>query len=102
LGCVSGWGYPGGEKGSISLVVRLHYQDQSTEDHVLRNGIELADYIREVNVPGSKLAMLVGGRQVRYLAVNPNSHRPIDRIEFFKGDDRTAPLIVAVTAEAAH
>jgi hypothetical protein len=100
LGCVSGWGFPGGEKGSVSLIVRLHYQDGKTEDHALRNGIHLADYIREVDVPESKLALMLNGRQVRYMAIVPEKSLTIDRIEFLKGDDRTSPLIVAVTVEA--
>src|SRR5262249_29991806 len=31
LSGVSGWGYPGGRRGSVSLVVRLHYQDGTSE-----------------------------------------------------------------------
>ena len=52
LGGVSGWGYPLGEQGATSLVVRLHYADGVNEDHPLRNGVHLADYIRPVEVPG--------------------------------------------------
>jgi putative membrane-bound dehydrogenase-like protein len=100
LGGVSGWGFPLGEKGSTSLVVRLHYKDGGVEDHALRNGVHLADYIRAVDVPESKPAFLLGGRQVRYLAVTPTRRDVIERIEFVKGDDRTAPVIVAVTVEA--
>src|SRR5262245_15227696 len=29
LSGVSGWGFPGGEKGSVSMIVRLHYADTS-------------------------------------------------------------------------
>jgi putative membrane-bound dehydrogenase-like protein len=99
LGCVSGWGFPLGEKGSVSLIVRLHYTNGQTEDHALRNGIHLADYNREVDVPGSKRAFTLNGRQVRYLAITPQESNAIESIEFIKGDDRTAPLIVAVTVE---
>ena len=56
LSGVSGWGYPYGEKGSVSMIVRLHYADGKTEDHPLKNGEHFADYIRGVDVPGSKLA----------------------------------------------
>jgi putative heme-binding domain-containing protein len=51
LGGISGWGFPLGEKGSTSLIVRLHYADHETEDHPLRNGEQIADYIRRVDVP---------------------------------------------------
>jgi putative membrane-bound dehydrogenase-like protein len=100
LGGVSGWGFPGGQKGSVSMIVRLHYADGSVEDHPLHNGDEFADYIRVVDVPGSKLAFrLRGGQQVRYLAVHPGKASVIDRIELVKGPDETAPVVMAVTIE---
>jgi uncharacterized protein len=99
LGGVSGWGFPLGEKGSVSLIVRLHYADGTTEDHPLRNGVELADYMRPVDVPGSKLAFQLGGRQLRYLAIHPKRTEPIDRIELVKGPDGTSPVVMAVTVE---
>src|SRR5207249_3502588 len=56
LSGVSGWGYLGQEVlPTVSMIVRLHYADGSTEDHPLRNGVHFADYIRPVDVPGSKL-----------------------------------------------
>jgi putative heme-binding domain-containing protein len=102
LGGVSGWGFPLGEKGAVSLIVRLHYRDGKKEDHALRNGVHLADYIREVDVPGSRLAFSLNGRQVRYLAIAPDRPDVIEFIEFVKGDDRTAPIIVAVTVESGR
>ncbi|HKI19170.1 MAG TPA: c-type cytochrome, partial [Isosphaeraceae bacterium] len=102
LSGVSGWGYPGGRKGSVSLVVRLHYAGGATEDHALENGVHFADYIRVVDVPGSKLAFKLNGQQqIRYLAVTPGKKEPIERIELVKGPDRTAPLVMAVTVEVA-
>lgn len=99
LGGVSGWGFPLGERGSVSLVVRLHYADGQTEDHPLKNGEHLADYVRPIEVPGSRLAFALEGRQVRYLAITPGRREAIERIEFLKGPDRTAPLVLAVTIE---
>jgi putative membrane-bound dehydrogenase-like protein len=99
LGGVGGWCYPAGGRGTVSLVVRLHYADGKTEEHPLINGVHLADYIRVVDVPGSKLAFRLGGRQVRYLTIRPERTAEIDHLEFVKGSDDTAPLVVAVTAE---
>ena len=100
LSGVSGWGYPGGTEGSVTMIVRLHYQDGSTEDHPLKNGIHFADYIRQVDVPGSKLAFLLRGKQIRYLTIDPKrDDEPIKEIEFVKGDDKTAPVVMAVTVE---
>jgi hypothetical protein len=100
LGAISGWGYPGGEKGSVSLIVRLHYGDGATEDHNLLNGEHFSDYIRRVDVPGSQFAFDLAGRQIRYLAIEPKRTDAIDRIELIKGPDATAPVVMAVTVEA--
>ncbi len=99
LSGVSGWGYPYGQKGSVSLLVRLHYADGSVEEHPLENGVHFADYIRVVDVPGSKLAFRLRGRQVRYLAIHPKKNDVIDRIELKKGPDQSAPMVMAVTVE---
>ena len=56
LSGVSGWGWPATEKVSTTMIVRLHYADGQTEDHPLKNGEAFADYIRRVDVPGSKFA----------------------------------------------
>ncbi len=102
LSGVSGWGHPLGDKGSVSMIVKLHYADGQTEEHPLRNGEHFADYIRRVDVPGSKFAFDLKGRQVRYLAVRPKRSEPIKDIEFVKGPDNTAPVVMAVTVESAE
>jgi putative heme-binding domain-containing protein len=99
LSGVSGWGFPGGRKGSVSMIVRIHYVDGSVENHALENGVHFADYIRVVDVPGSKLAFDLHGQQLRYLAIHPKKPDTIDRIELVKGPDRTAPIVAAVTVE---
>ncbi len=100
LSGVSGWGYNGSPvEPTVSMTVRLHYADGATEDHALKNGIHFADYIRVVDVPESKLAFKLRGQQVRYVTVNPQRDQPISTIEFLKGPDRTAPLVMAVTVE---
>ena len=99
LGGVAGWAFPLGEKGSSSMIVRLHYADGATEDHVWRNGIEIADYIRVIKVPKSKLAFEAHGRQMRFLSVIPERDAKIAEIELIKGADATAPLVMAVTVE---
>ena len=101
LSGVSGWGYPYGRKGSVSLIVRLHYADGKVEDHALANGVHFADYIQVVDVPGSKLAFTLGEQQIRYLRVEPRRKDPIERIELVKGPDQSAPVVMAVTVEAA-
>lgn len=99
LGGVSGWGYPATGKGSVSMIVRLHYADGQTEDHELLNGEHFADYIRRVDVPGSKFAFSVRAQQLRYLAIEPKRTEPIETIELVKGPDASAPIVMAVTIE---
>ncbi len=99
LGGVAGWASPFGEKGTVSMIVKLTYADGKTEDHPLKNGEHIADYIRRVDVPGSKFAYNLAGRQVRYLAITPLRPDVIKQIDFVKGPDATAPVIVAVTVE---
>jgi len=100
LSGVSGWGSPIGTKGSVTMIVRLHYADGKTEDHELRNGEHFADYITRVDVPGSKFAYALRGQQIRYLTVSPKRKDPITRIELVKGSDRTAPVVMAITIES--
>ncbi len=100
LGGVSGWGFPYDRDQSVSMIVRLHYADGETEDHELLNGVHFADYIRRVDVPGSEFAFAARNQQIRYLAVLPKRTESIEKIEFQKGQDQTAPVVMAVTLES--
>ncbi len=102
LSGISGWGYPYSPKGSVSLTVRLHYQDGQTENHELRNGEHFADYIRRVDVPLSEFAFSLRGQQIRHIQINPKRAESLKQIEFIKGNDITAPVIMAVTVETHH
>src|SRR5262249_54298397 len=102
LSGVSGWGYPTSRRGTVSLIVRLHYADGTVEDHGLENGVHFADYIRVVNVPGSKLAFNLRGQQIRFLTVLPRKAGTIERIELVKGPDETAPIVMAMTVEVGQ
>lgn len=101
LSGISGWGFLGGTPSrSLTMIVRIHYQDGTTEDHKLLDGIHFADYINaQVNVPESKLAFRLRGQQVRYIKLQPQKKSSIEAIELVKGPDRTAPIVVAITIE---
>ena len=99
LSGVGGWCSKGGGEKTVSMVVRLHLEDGGQEDHELRNGEHFADYIGVYEVPGSQLAYKLRGQQIRYLAVYPKTGEPIREIEFLKGRDHTAPIVMAVTIE---
>ncbi len=83
------------------MVVRLHYSGGQSEDHELLNGFHVADYIRRVDVGGSEFAFSLGGQQIRYLAVTPKRTESITSIELVKGQDSSAPIVMAVTVETA-
>jgi putative membrane-bound dehydrogenase-like protein len=103
LSGVSGWGYNGSPvEPTVSMIVRIRYADGTSEEHALRNGVEFADYIRHIDVPGSKYAFGLRGRQIRYLAVQPRRTAPIASLELVKGDDQTAPVVMAVTVETGE
>jgi putative membrane-bound dehydrogenase-like protein len=103
LSGISGWGAASDDAPhTVSMIVRLHYKDGTTEEHELKNGVHFADYIRPFNVPGSKPAFELRGRQVRYLAIHPKRTDTIERIELVKGPDDTAPLVIAATVELAE
>ncbi len=101
LSGVGGWSaQQPNPNGSVSMIVRLTYDDGKVEDHELKNGVHFADYIGKFDVPGSKHAFALRSQQIRYLAVTPK--RPdavVKTIEFVKGPDRTAPIVMAVTVE---
>ena len=99
LSGVSGWGFPYGGDKSVSMIVKLHYEDGTTEEHPLRNGEHFADYIRRVDVPKSEHAFDLAGRQIRYLAVFPEKALKITKLELIKGPDQTAPVVMAITVE---
>ncbi|WZP00995.1 ThuA domain-containing protein [Isosphaeraceae bacterium EP7] len=100
LGAVSGWGAGGPDAPhTVSMIVRLHYADGKAEDHPLLNGVHLADYIRRVDVPGSKFALNARSQQVRTLSIVPGRSEPLDHIELIKGPDDTAPVVLAITVE---
>ena len=100
LSGIGGWSYPAESEQTTSLIVRFRYHNGQTEDHPLKNGVHFADYIRRVDVPKSEFAFLVRGQQVRYLAVSPRQDDAVVEISLIKGDDQTAPIVVAVTLES--
>ncbi|KAA5547161.1 c-type cytochrome [Roseiconus nitratireducens] len=99
LSGVGGWSFPFEQEKSVTMIVRLHYADGKTEDHELINGVHFADYIRRVDVPKSEFAFELGNQQIRYLSVAPERSEKIESIELVKGEDATAPIVMAVTIE---
>lgn len=102
LSGVSGWGFPYAADVSVTMIVRLEYEDGQTEDHPLNNGEHFSDYISHVEVPKSVLAFDLSGRQIRYFTVVPARSEPLRGIKLVKGPDGTAPVVMAITVESAQ
>ena len=81
------------------MLVRITYDDDVQEIHSLVNGEHLSDYIARNDVPGSEFAFDLGGRQIRHVVVVPEKSKSIKTIALAKGNDDTAPIVMAVTAE---
>jgi uncharacterized protein len=99
LSGVGGWNWPAVQRKSVSMTVRLNYVDGVSEDHRLLNGVHFADYIRRVDVPDSQLAFMLGGQQMRQFRITPARGEVITTIDLVKGNDPTAPIVMAVTVE---
>ena len=99
LSGVGGWNYPYDTQKTVSMVLRLTYLDGEAEDHELLNAVHFADYIRRVDVPDSEFAWMLGNQQIRYLSVKPKRVDQIKTIELVKGEDNSAPIVMAVTVE---
>jgi hypothetical protein len=103
LSGVSGWGaQSASQNGSVSMEVWIVYEDGGFESIPLYNGRHFADYIGRFDVPESQLAFRLRNSQIRYLSVQPSRNAPIDHISLVKGQDRTAPIVMAVTVEAVE
>jgi hypothetical protein len=103
LGGVGGWAWPfGGSENKDKPVMKViaTYADGQTEDFVLKNGVEFADYVGTAEVPGSKLAKdLVSRGQLRIITLELKKKGAITKLTLESTDSLVAPVIVAITAE---
>ncbi|MHB8523132.1 MAG: PVC-type heme-binding CxxCH protein [Limisphaerales bacterium] len=106
LGGVGGWAWPwSGDKkldGLPVVKVTVRYADNETEDIILKNGREFADYNGTFDVPGSEAVPdLVRGGQVRWFSKPLKHQAVIQEITLESFDNAVAPTLVAITAEVA-
>lgn len=103
----AGWGYPLGPKDAPVMKITVHYAGGATEDIVLRNGVEIADYVAKIDVPGSEALdnldqLLNNGRQVRYFAKSLTKRGVIEKLTIASYNNEVAPTLVAITAEVGE
>jgi putative membrane-bound dehydrogenase-like protein len=106
LGGVGGWAYPyGGDglKDKPVTKITLHFAGGETEEIVLKNGVEIADYIGNFDVPGSKEVPDITSRgQVRWFSKDVKGHGVIERLSLESYNNEVAPTFVGITAELAE
>jgi putative membrane-bound dehydrogenase-like protein len=106
LGLVGGWAWPfDGEKnkGLDAAKITVHFAGGGTEEIVLKNGVEFADYIASIEVPGSKEVpdLCHNGRQIRYVAKVVKSGGVVEKLSIESFNNVIAPTFVGITAELA-
>lgn len=105
LGGVGGWAFPFGNRSENIPVAKiiLHVEGGATEEIVLKDGIEIADYNGRTDVPGSKaVSDLVSRGQVRYFTKTLPRPAVIEKITLESMANAVAPVFVALTAELAE
>jgi type 1 glutamine amidotransferase len=84
------------------VTLAVHYADGGVEEIVLRNGVEFADHIARVDVPGSAWTDLVSHGQIRYLWRDlKRKDAVIEKLVLTSGNKLAAPMIAAITLESA-
>ena len=105
LSGATGWGYNGKNNDRAEVLrVTVHTTQGQREAMTFSNGAEFADYIREIDVPGSKFAagVLKDRHQLRWFSRQlAMGAVEIDRITIESFDSGAAPVLVAITAELA-
>jgi putative membrane-bound dehydrogenase-like protein len=102
LGAVAGWGFPVANDQEPLVKIEVRYSDGSTENVVLRNGVEFSDHVARVDVPGSAWTDLTNHGQMRYLwrdLKKPSA--TIEKLILTSADRGPAPMIAAITLESA-
>lgn len=101
LGNVGGWAFPYGQAAEESLKITVHYAGGKTEVLAFKNGEDIADYIREVEVPNSKLVRGItgNGSQVRYASRKLTGEGVIEKLTFASAGNVVAPTTLAITAD---
>jgi len=104
LGGIAAWGtLDGTKKGKAIVKVTYHYADGKAETAQLYDGVEFSDWIKRVDVPGSKFVdglLAPGARgQLRWFTMKPGRKEAIHHLTLESFDNNIAPTILALTAE---
>ena len=101
LSGVSGWGFPAVQDEAPALKATVVYEGGEKEEFTLLNGIHFSDYIRPVEVPGSKgIEGLADGQEPRLLTLELTK-KGIAKTLILESPagNKTPPVIIAITAD---
>jgi len=101
LGGVAGWGAPL-NPGVDAAKVTVRYVGGASQQLVLKNGVEFADYNGRFDVPGSRaLNWTVGRGQVRWFTKELNNRAVVESLTLESYDNGVTPLFFAITADSS-
>ncbi|MFM2177444.1 MAG: hypothetical protein RL015_1542, partial [Verrucomicrobiota bacterium] len=101
LSGVSGWGWPAVQDEAPALKATVVYEGGEKEEFTFLNGIHFSDYIRPVEVPGSKgIEGLADGQEPRLLTLELTK-KGIAKTLILESPagNKTPPVIIAITAD---
>ncbi|RBP47989.1 putative membrane-bound dehydrogenase-like protein [Roseimicrobium gellanilyticum] len=101
LSGIAGWGFPAVRDHIPALKATVTYEGGETEEFTLNNGEAFADYIREVEVPGSQLVKepISDDQQIRLLSLTLTKKGVIKKLALESFANGVAPVVIAVTAD---
>ncbi len=101
LGAVAGWGFPAFNGLEPVMTVTVRYRDGTAEELVFVNGIDIADHLVPVDVPGSARTGLTDHGQIRYLWRDlKKPDVPVEKIVLSSAGIAPAPMVAAITLES--
>jgi putative membrane-bound dehydrogenase-like protein len=107
LGGIAAWGTLDPERPpEPAVTVTYQFADGKTEQKILNDAVEISDWVRRVDVPGSRFVeglVKPGERgQLRWFTLQPRRSGVIDRIILESPDNYQAPTFLAFTAEVGE
>jgi putative membrane-bound dehydrogenase-like protein len=101
LSGVSGWGFPAVRDEAPALTATVVYEGGEKEEFTFFNGIHFSDYIRPVEVPGSKgIEGLADGQEPRLLTLELTKKAVAKTLILESpAGNKTPPVIIAITAD---
>ena len=101
LSGISGWGWPAVRDETPALLATVVHANGERQTFTFINGRHFSDYVRPIEVPGSKyVGGVTDGQQMRLLTLELTQASPVQTLILESpAGNKTAPVIAAVTAD---